>query len=937
MSDSAAASDLSTCGCCEGVRDRVPARIANRPGLSEIAYRVGAYSQFKQSLLAGLTDAARPKLGKLLTRESDDFAIALIDAWAMVGDVLSFYVERTAQEHYLATATERRSVAALVHLIGYRPHAGVAASTVLAFTLEASPLPPRQAPPGAPERAPIALGTRVQSIPGPDERPQTFETIEDLEALVAWNRLTPRLTAPRYPRDGDEDLYLAGAALNLNPGDLLLFVGDWQAAAPNTGWDLQRVIRVEPDARANRTHVFWESALSTLAATAVPPAAQTPVQVFVLRQRASLFGYNAPDPRLFTKEVRDKIKGDLLCKTTGGTAPCKDQTNADDAIDWDFVPLAPGAVDLDALVQGLKPGGWAVLTNPTIALPALAVITGVHERSRSSFAISARVTSLAVNRTDANFPVFGDQKTRGTAVLLGSEELALAETPIAEPVSGAQIACTVDQAIAPLAQPRTIVVRGRRQRVLVPAGLPTALTLTAATGTTRLLAADDVLVAHCRESGPTGVAGTERWRLETSDGFIGKAEIPVATLRYVPAAPSDPLVAEVAFVTLVADDPTSRVTTLTLADPLANLYDPPTVEIFGNVAAATHGESIRNEILGNGDAARPYQQFALDKGPLTHTSAPTPSGGVSTLKVWVNDVRWDEAATFFGASPRDRLYVTDVSETGETAVRFGDGVNGARPATGHENIRATYRVGIGGDGNLGPERLTLLMTRPLGVKGVTNPLPASGGQEPQTADDARAGAPLTVLTLDRIVSLQDYEDFARAFAGVTKAAAVATWDGERYGILLTVAGIDGTALVPGVFTYDNLVAAIAQAGNPRLAVQVKTFLPVTFGVSASLLIDSQYEPEAVLASARAELTARFAFPARAFGQQVSLSEVTAGLQHVSGVVAVDVDQLYRTGDAPLLNPYLIAAAPASGAPPSADAAELLTLDPGLLTIAEMQR
>jgi hypothetical protein len=867
MSD-AASGELSTCGCCEGVHDRVPARIANRPGLGEIGYRVGDYHQFKQSLLAGLTDGARQRLGGLLTRDDDDFAIGLIDAWAMVGDVLTFYVERTAQEHYLGTATERPSVAGLVHLIGYRPRPGVAASTALAFTLEASPLPPRQAPPGVPERVPIATRTRVQSIPGPDERPQTFETTEDIEAHVAWNRLLPQMTELRYPRDGSTDTYLAGSALNLAPGDMLLFVGKWTPDAPGDGWAARRVTRVEPDAQHNRTRVSWEPTLVGVADANSSAA----VSVHVLRQRASLFGYNAPDPRLFVDTILTRFPHDLRCKPNTEIVACFDTGTSKpisgfpgNVVDWSFSSITDGNVLLDAIYQGLEPESWAVFVHP-VAGRRLTRIDAVSDQSHQDFTIGTRVSRLSVQ--PESLTLFSGDRTRGTAILLGSEALTLAETPLDTPIAGDTIPVVVDVTIEPLTQPRKVVVRGRRD------GAP--------------LAADDEVIAE------------------------------VAMVESVEPVPDKPIV------------------TLTLAEPLANVYDRATVEIFGNVADASHGESIRGEVLGSGDAARPYQQFALDKGPLTYVSAPTPSGGASTLEVWVNDVRWDETPTFFDTSPRDRVYVTGATQTGETAVRFGDGFNGARPPTGFENIRANYRTGIGAAGNLGPDRLTLLMTRPLGVKAVNNPVPASGGQEQETAGDARTGAPLTVLTLERIVSLQDYEDFARGFAGVAKASAVDTWDGARRGVLLTVAGIDGAELAPGMDPYDNLIDAIADAGNRRLDVRVKTYRPRPFFVTAALLVEARHDPEIVLARARADLSEQFSFAARAFGQLVSLSEVTTALQNVSGVVAVDVNQLYKEGETALLNPYLTADAPQSGAPPDALAAELLTLAPESLAKVTVQ-
>ena len=105
--------------------------------------------------------------------------------------------------------------------------------------------------------------------------------------------------------------------------------------------------------------------------------------------------------------------------------------------------------------------------------------------------------------------------------------------------------------------------------------------------------------------------------------------------------------------------------------------------------------------------------------------------------------------------------------------------------TGQNNIHVTYRKGIGTEGNVEAEQLTTLLTRPLGVKEATNPLAASGGDDSELLVDARRNAPLTVLTLERAVSLQDYEDFSRAFAGVAKALATWIWDGTRRSLNIT--------------------------------------------------------------------------------------------------------------------------------------------------------
>ena len=109
--------DLSGCNCCTGVDVATPVQINNLPGLPAIAYRVGNYKQFKQSMQTRLADADLPGLSALTTRQNDDFTIALLDSWAMVCDVLTFYQERIANESYKRTATERGSLLELAKLV----------------------------------------------------------------------------------------------------------------------------------------------------------------------------------------------------------------------------------------------------------------------------------------------------------------------------------------------------------------------------------------------------------------------------------------------------------------------------------------------------------------------------------------------------------------------------------------------------------------------------------------------------------------------------------------------------------------------------------------------------------------------------------------------------------------------------------------------------
>ena len=117
------------CGCCAGTSVQTPQARANLPGLSSISYKVGTWATFKDSMLARLSSSDYPSLNALRTRDNDDFTIALIDATSVVLDILSFYQERLANESYLRTAMQLRSLTELSRLIGYQPAPGVSAST----------------------------------------------------------------------------------------------------------------------------------------------------------------------------------------------------------------------------------------------------------------------------------------------------------------------------------------------------------------------------------------------------------------------------------------------------------------------------------------------------------------------------------------------------------------------------------------------------------------------------------------------------------------------------------------------------------------------------------------------------------------------------------------------------------------------------------------
>jgi hypothetical protein len=54
-------------------------------------------------------------------RDPSDFAMALLELWAYMGDVMHYYIDRAAEESFLTSATQRESVISLANLFDYTP------------------------------------------------------------------------------------------------------------------------------------------------------------------------------------------------------------------------------------------------------------------------------------------------------------------------------------------------------------------------------------------------------------------------------------------------------------------------------------------------------------------------------------------------------------------------------------------------------------------------------------------------------------------------------------------------------------------------------------------------------------------------------------------------------------------------------------------------
>jgi hypothetical protein len=980
-------STLDSCGCCRDLAE--PAPVRNDPGLAALSYRIDTQQGFSARMLQTLplarsdpNNAAAPRpLAGLLTRAGDDPTVALIDAAACVADVLTFYQERIANEGFLRTATERRSVLELARAIGYELKPGVAASVHLAFTVEDAP--------GAPSVCSLAQGTPVQSIPPQGKLPQVFETGADIVARAEWNALVPRqvrsadmalldvptsggaakrkalvLLGPRgsFPADARrlqtgllsvelfrldpglaidasvdaleiDRVYFAEAASGLSAGDLLLFVGK---KGTEIDWMVLRATEVvaEPDLKRIRVNV---EAVSN-ADSASPPSVATSVP-HVLTSRAGFATAKISTTPLASATVASTVTSKAWHESDLQAMIGIQGWSPTDLVETIAAAAQSGkrvAPDLGAFAFGAKLGffgnnapKWGILPSTHMhddPYPSgwdkgdtdkknggkLGAPRTIWQDSQGSSLGDSDKPNVLLERAVPNIT------RNGWAVLDAPDLPAEAYT-----VLGASEVSRADFGLSGRAMQLTLADANGGK---LPDPLPEFKfrSTTAYVATRRIDLADLPIDTPIR-------AGNSQIELDRMVlGLAAGQPLALVGERFdLPGVEA----AEIAILTDVVHQ--HGRSTLMLQQGLTHAYVRTSLKISANVVQATHGETV-SEVLGNGDASVPNQSFMLKRPPTTFLSAP---GGVeSTLEARVAGLLWDERPSLYGAKPGDAVYITRVADDASLTLTFGDGVQGRRLPTGTLNVAASYRSGLGPDGEVAAGTLTMLRAMPLGLRSVTNPIAATGAEGPERLVDARRNAPLTLLTFERIVSLLDYENYTRAFPGIGKARGdVLSIDGVPR-VFLTVVGATGGA--PGADVLANLADSIRTASDPSQPFEIGAYAQSYFSVKARIAVDQRFMADAVLVAASRTLRSSFGFDARDLAQSVTAAEVIALIHTVPGVVAVDLEELLPyTGEPPPAD-RVADAVPAFGArwEPSSRSvrpAELLLINPAAVLLQEM--
>jgi hypothetical protein len=851
-----------------------------------------------------------------------DYETMLIELWAYLADILTFYQERIANEAYLRTATQRDSLLRLSELISFRPAPGVGATSVVAFTAAKD------------SQQALDPGFRVGAKPPPGKAQLVFETAAPLLTSDKLNllRFTGAISATQFAAlrdyavlDGrlivDPTLrpiaqsLLATAARevfgDLGPVYLPTFgyklvvlsdTGDL-AARPLQPHEMIWHIKVDPGNPHGKGsfEVDSQPAADTQARTRSVVLDGTSLRLAVGDNVLLVEGEqpNAGTPHLFQLT---SVTPDPPTNTTLVTWLEMDPVNKIESGYAAPVSLyvfrvkakpfgnnAPNWVTYQTALSGGKTpdtddlSNWDNVLNPAHYLPATDDSSTILFLDRTYDQIKASPEApgwiLLHDPTANNGGGLRDFYRVTNAQAASKSDYGMTGTVTCLTLDSSKPLPTTDPRYAV----RTTLVLAGNEKLPVSRSKP----LPSRMAGEQLILEGDLSAMHV---GRLLVVGGPVF--DPSSGIVSKDAV-----------------AEVAGVAdVVGPDPKTGLTTLTLATPLANQYDRASATVMANVARADQGESVPDEILGSGDGS-PTQTYALKRKPLTYLPAIGPDGQAvltSTLRITVNGTQWNERETLAGAQPDDQIYVTNQDDSDQTTVIFGDGAHGARPPTGIDNIHASYRVGLGTSGNVPVGGIAQLLDNVPGLQKVSNPMPAEGGVDRDTSEQIRAKAPAISAALGRAVSADDYGALALTFGGIAKARSVLVPGSPSSveSIQVVIGTSDGNPLVLDSTLAREARSFLTSRSPGNILIRFRGYTPAYLDVAATIDLDEQAPVQATLRAARAAVypgrnpdgsLGFFAYERMELGQPIYLSAVYAALQAVNGVSAVRITRLGRVG------------------------------------------
>ena len=98
--------------------------------IPQVDYTSRDYASIREDLIDLI-----PEYAPLWTnRDPSDFGMTILETFSYMGDILNYYIDKSANEAFISTASQRDNVLQLAKLLGYRPTQSTASTVTVTFT-----------------------------------------------------------------------------------------------------------------------------------------------------------------------------------------------------------------------------------------------------------------------------------------------------------------------------------------------------------------------------------------------------------------------------------------------------------------------------------------------------------------------------------------------------------------------------------------------------------------------------------------------------------------------------------------------------------------------------------------------------------------------------------------------------------------------------------
>ncbi len=804
-----------------------PSRMLIDAGLSKIPRQTATFAEFRSDLLSAIRSKEWLKTWR--AKGIDDAGVMLIEMWAYLCDVLSFYDEVIAHESYVRTARTRKSLRKLTGLLGYTLRPAVASLTKLAGLVEGF------------EDLMIPEGTAFRSGGFDGEAPQVFET--ELSSRVhpfnsRWKLIPP--FPHELPAGKHDFLYFDARNATINIGDSIIIVINGNVLTKRIVED----VIPYADNYGNTYHqVFFDSPVDINKDSPFSDIKTYRISDFSLATKDT---NNAPalildrlcwdistGDRLFIEEGLQLVSVDsteevLIENDMGVSFRYKDQGEIKNFREKQY-SIGVFPKDMEAVLKAL--------------LEALSVELSSHDIKQDVQGEIVSELKKRFNKIINSSIISFQQKMHWQPSDMEAVLKALLGA-LSEELSSHGISLMVQREI--LSE-----LKDRFKEILNPStqssqeATPYHLEFSVPKLVSKIYVDADLsanrifkVYYNIQHGGrvkfppPKKQVASGNWNIAEYSASDIDTDLPDQFLfkdQYERALESPGTINRQENLFIIKPD---SQTEQELSAP---------VEAYGNIFKISRGESVYGEILGSGDASVPYQSFKLKKKPLTYLPVPAADneqGIKSTLKIWINGMLWSEVPHFYSVSKDEEKYTVRQNDEGESIVTFGDGISGSRLPTGTDNVIASYRFGAAAASP--PANSITQLAKPIkGITSVFNPLPAFGGKDTEKSENIRSNGPGAALLLNRAVSIKDMEAIVGRFLDVRAVKAEWRWqeDLQRPAVNIWYIGAEGIK--------DLLGDKLKKHSDPAVPLSVEQAKALDTTLTITIEVDPDYISEDV--------------------------------------------------------------------------------------------